>query len=296
MLIHVGYVKTGSTMLQERLFRDDLGFRSIGGHREVRDKLILPAQIEYDRTDGFEQFSARAGKALDLGLEPVLSHERLSGNPISGGYDAILLRDRLHELFPEAKVLIVVREQRSMALSCYKQYVREGGAGGIAAYLNPPVAGKLPLFSERFLRYDLLVEAYMQRFGTERVKVVPFERLRGDLLGFVNSINTFCRKPALNRFDSEQVNRMSKPLATAIMAQTNRFFYRDNANPTAPFRWDGLSVAIERLAFTPKILSRGLDARWRRRVEELFAGAFSASNRRLQEYVTEDLAEFGYQL
>jgi hypothetical protein len=62
------------------------------------------------------------------GLIPMVSSERLSGNPHSGGYDSAVLAERLHQVFPGARVLVMIREQRSMILSSWAQYVRVGGA------------------------------------------------------------------------------------------------------------------------------------------------------------------------
>ena len=50
-------------------------------------------------------------RAAESDSTPVLSAERLSGNPHSGGYDSLQTAERLHRLFPQAKVLVVVREQ-----------------------------------------------------------------------------------------------------------------------------------------------------------------------------------------
>jgi len=48
---------------------------------------------------------------------PVLSAERLSGNPDSGGYDSVHVAEYLAATFPEARVLIVIREQADMLVS-----------------------------------------------------------------------------------------------------------------------------------------------------------------------------------
>lgn len=74
-------------------------------------------------------------RAAESDSTPVLSAERLSGNPHSGGYDSLQTAKRLHRLFPQAKVLVVVREQTEEILSCYNQYVR---AGGVLPYRFAP--------------------------------------------------------------------------------------------------------------------------------------------------------------
>ena len=52
---------------------------------------------------------------------PVLSDKRLSGNPHSGGFDAARIAGSPHEHFPGVNILVVIREKRSLTLSCYYQ-------------------------------------------------------------------------------------------------------------------------------------------------------------------------------
>ena len=79
-------------------------------------------------------------RLVDEGLSPVVSFERFSGNPFSGGYDSKEIADRLVRVFPDARVLVIVREQRSMIVSTYKKYVREGGALPPSKFMRPPTS------------------------------------------------------------------------------------------------------------------------------------------------------------
>ena len=98
---------------------------------------------------------------------PVLSHERLSGYPHSGGFDSRAIAERLATVLPGARILIVVREQRSMIHSNYHQYVRDGGACPLHRYLQPPQPSmrRMPGFAAEFFAYDRLVETYRSHFG-----------------------------------------------------------------------------------------------------------------------------------
>jgi hypothetical protein len=85
-----------------------------------------------------ETFETGIRDAAERGLVPVLSAERLSGNPDSGGYDSVHVAEYLAATFPEARVLIVIREQADMLVSSYKRYVRNGGPGTLRQYGSPP--------------------------------------------------------------------------------------------------------------------------------------------------------------
>ena len=92
-----------------------------------------------------------------MGFIPVLSHERLAGNFMSGCWDNDILAKRLSLLFPEAKILLCIREQRSILYSIYQQYVKEGGGGNIQTFLFPPYRAKIPLFESSSLCYKYLI-------------------------------------------------------------------------------------------------------------------------------------------
>ena len=68
---------------------------------------------------------------------PVVSHERLSGDIETGGVDSQPIADRLAETFRNAKVLIVIREQRDMLLSIHKTELTFGTYRDLEALAGP---------------------------------------------------------------------------------------------------------------------------------------------------------------
>ena len=93
-----------------------------------------------------EYFRPRVSEIEAKGLVPVLSNEEFSGNPHSGSYQSLENARRLHRIFPEAKVLIVIRRQVDQILSSYKQYVSRGGALRPADTLPPREYFRVPGF------------------------------------------------------------------------------------------------------------------------------------------------------
>lgn len=205
VLIHIGYHKTASTWLQNELFIDEssvfrpiskkakgvaslanLFFKSSDGH-------ILSSfddnteEIERERQTIFQKKSFKNKIA-------VLSHERLSGNPHSGGFDSKIIANRLKNVFPDAKILIVIREQKSFILSNYMQYLSIGGYKSISEYLQTDYDGKIPFFSAEHIRYYPLIQYYQQLFGTEKVLVLPYEMFKLTPEAFVEKLSQFVGK------------------------------------------------------------------------------------------------------
>ena len=131
-------------------------------------QLVGARPFEFDAASSRAAFDPLLSKVEDEGLFPVVSFERFSGNPFSGGYDSKEIANRLAEVFPGARVLVVIREQRSMIVSTYKQYVREGGALPPRKFMLPPASKsmRVPWFDLRHFEYHHLLDQSLKLFIT----------------------------------------------------------------------------------------------------------------------------------
>ena len=249
LLIHTGYHKTGSTWFQQVLLAaGETGFTLPWTRAQVNDELVLPKQLLFEPASAakfFEKGLAEAGSAARI---PVISNERLSGNPHSGGWDAKLIADRLFQVFPEAHVLMVIREQRSVIRSMYFQYVREGGPASLRHYLESPKAGKyrVPLFDLDFYAYHRLIEYYRDLFGREGVLVLPYELLRENPDETTRLVCDFAGATVPTQLPKAHRNPSLTAFSVALMRHLNRLFVRDSLNPAAPLPIPRATLYIRR--------------------------------------------------
>jgi hypothetical protein len=127
----------------------------------------------------------------------VLSDESFSGKPLSFNYiNRSLIAHRLKELFPYAKILIVIRNQEDIILSHYNQYVKMGGTKRIGELLyspgkdfglqqeeKPELKNLYYDTNDQFLHLDSflysgLLEMYTTLF--EKIKLVLYEDIRNE--------------------------------------------------------------------------------------------------------------------
>lgn len=187
-LLHIGYPKSGSTYLQRWFAKHPQLAYVEGGIAGFRDVYAM----------------ARAGtKGGSAPLYRVTSCEGLSAPQPDAGqivvdYDRARAVDlpaaqrhvceTLHDLFPNATVLIVTRGFRSMILSSYSQFVRSGGDAELGQLAAVAMAG--PGHAEfDYLVYDHLIGAYTERFGAGNVIVMPYELLRDDPHAFTRILS-----------------------------------------------------------------------------------------------------------
>lgn len=301
-VIHIGYHKTGTSWLQKQLFRrEDLGYRSISLSKKRTD-FVRVHDFDFDPHRYRELLRPDLEGCERDGKVAILSAERLSGNPHSGGHDSKRLADRLVEVFPGARILVVIREQRAMILSAYAQYVRAGGACSLGDYLHPPRDYRLPMFHLDHFRYDRLIAHYQKLFGSENVLALPYEHFRQDPGDFVATIARFCGAGCADGLSFERrENRSLGPVALGLMRRLNPFVIRDSLNANSPFAIPALRAPARLLVrgvdrLTPERWNRRLRGRWQRRIERVTAGYYEESNRETQRLTGVSLGPYGYVL
>ncbi|MGF1639837.1 MAG: sulfotransferase [Rhodospirillales bacterium] len=303
MLLHIGYHKTGSSFLQRTLFTaGDLGFVSV--ERSLIDRqLIVPGGFHEVPAEVARRFRDEAAAAAAGGRILVVSHERLSGYPVAGGVDSRLIADRLHGLFPRARVLVVIREQKSFIRSMYSQYITDGGDQSLSRLLNPPQPDvkRLPGWDFEFLAYHRLIHYYRDRFGPDRVLVLPFERLCRDPHRFVADILRFCglRAEASAALPATVVNPRRPLTLQAVTRLINRHLVRSQLSSGGFVAQRPARAALARLApvfarLTPAFVERALERRLRRIIAAAVGDRYAASNRETAALIGIDLSAYDY--
>jgi hypothetical protein len=309
VLLHIGYHKTGSRWLRALFFSDPrtgLGWIDKSGNEHPVRRLVAARPLEFDPEATRAEIEPLLQKIVDDGLSPVVSFERFSGNPFSGGYDSKEIADRLVQVFPDARVLVVVREQRSMIVSTYKQYVREGGALPPSKFMLPPTSRSLrvPWFDLRHFEYHHLLAYYRRLFGDDAVLALPYEQFVADPRSFAEQIASFAGRPLSEEtLAALPFDRRTNPgpPATAIAARRvlNGIGVMSDLNPAPPLAspvfWR-LGKRIDRMSLAPGQAVDRKEANLRRTVAEIVGDRYVDSNRRTAELLGVDLGAYGWMI
>lgn len=312
ILLHIGYHKTATTWFQSELFsRPELGFKTLSARNLVHRALCIPHPLAGGRNDDVKRMVSEAQDATARGHYFVISHERLSGYPASGGFDSRMLADRLKSHFPEARIFCLFREQRAMILSAWGQQVVDGGGLSLGRFIDPPEPDlrRVPLFDPAMYQYSRLLEHYRGLFGADNVMFRPYE--------------AFCAQPGLilggladllqNRIFGQSVESIAAGMKTPntslsipllnVQRFLNLHLARTQLSPNClvdigarPIR--AAIRAIDR-AIGGNVL-RSLNSRSRRKalrtIEERFGACFDDDNAHLSRLIDMRLSEFGYRL
>jgi Sulfotransferase family len=313
LLVHIGYHKTGTNWLQEELFGNPrTGYRWLGKQPLTHPvhTLVRARPFDFDAAAVRSQFEPMLADAEREGLLPVVSFPRLSGHPYSGGYDSRLIADRIAQVFPEARILIVIREQRSMIVSTYKQYVNAGGEAKLEHFLQPSKQRewRIPGFAYGHFAYDGLIGHYRSVYGADAVLVLPYEQLVADGPGFVEAIARYAGREippdeiAGLPFEVRS-NKAQSALAIDVARPLNRFRRRSDLNPEPLLESRLLSKAAARIRRADLLRSpvtRKLATRNEQRLRDDVAAAvgtrYVASNGETMRMTGIDLGALGWQV
>jgi hypothetical protein len=308
VLVHIGYHKCASSWLQENLFgREDTGFGWLGkGAGNPVRQFVDVDPLDFDPDVLQAELEPLLESHRSRGVLPVVSMERLSGHPFSGGYDCKEIADRLAAVLPAARILVVVREQRSILVSTYKQYVRAGGAAPVEQFLDPPrsKSRRMPAFDPRYFEYDRLLRHYVRLFGAERVLCVPFEQFVGDGPAFVAAIAGFAGR-ALGDDElralpiGERSNTAPSAAGTERQRRRNKLGVRSELNPVpvfSPATFGRFPRKLVDRVVRPRAERCELERLLRETVAAFVGDRYAESNRRTAELAGLDLAAFGWPL
>jgi len=288
-LIHIGYHKTGSTWLQRSVFANQPGLAVVD-----RDEVVAAfvdrepfTDVEFERLGGTRRM--------------VISHERLSGHPFSGGFDSDVIAARLAEAFPAARILIVIRHQPDMLRAIYAQYVRRGGPLPLRRFVaDSENWHRQPHFRFDFLEYDRLINRYQQLFGAERVTTLPYELLQADQAAFLAGVAAFAEQP-MAAAEPTSVNASMSSAALPVNRFANRLVSNPGFNRSAAIVNDRIygrvGKAIRAMdTALPAAVSSWATQRHQDDIAAIVGDRYRSSNTRTAQLIGTDLANFGWLL
>jgi len=180
-LIHIGYAKAGSHFMRHWFAAHpqlDFVHSGIGGFRTVFD--IARQSLEPRRDIRWRVTSAEELASPRPKLREIV-FDREWGGPIPEAQAKAC--DILAELFPAATILLVTRGFRSVLLSGFSEYVRDGGDRDFSVLLERG-SGSGEQRGEHAWHYDYLIGLYRAAFG-DRLIVLPYELLSSDPAAFL---------------------------------------------------------------------------------------------------------------
>ncbi len=128
----------------------------------------------------------------------VISNETLTGAAFYKNINNKLIADRLSTLFPQARIMVTIRNQHDLIESLHREHIRMGGTMTLNQFIGYRRGVFLPSYllddhtiNPEMFNYVSLLKYYVGLFGAERVFVCPYEELLTNPRSFVKNILSF---------------------------------------------------------------------------------------------------------
>lgn len=220
IFIHIGYPKSASTTLQKHLFSKHNQLKTLGvyptqniGHDSSEVNLSVPYlkdeslrefykniteldDIEYFYSNNKELFKENISHYLNEDDRSVVfSDERLTSVFFSHCDNGVKAR-RLSELFPNAKIILLVRSQYEWLKSQYRDHPFDPRDLSIGRYVSFDSWFNIVHWNKKIkllnmLDYYSVIKFYESLFGVNNVGVFVFEELAIELDVFSKKISKF---------------------------------------------------------------------------------------------------------
>lgn len=301
VLLHVGYIKTATTFLQNQVFAGpEEGLELAAGPQtraQMVQEILLGDDYAFDADATRARLEALAAPVRARGNLPVWSEEMLLGNPPVRRYDGFANARKLKQAYPEAQVLITIRRQPAIALSIYREYVLGGGALPLRGVIGTgaEALSYTPVLRPEFLHFDRAIRHYIGLFGAEKVLVLPQEMLATDPQAYFGALSQFTGCAIAHDRPRAREHVGEGFSALALRRRSNRFIVKD---PTRKGR-QGLDHLTDRvIRRLDGVLGR--NARLRRtheaQIAARYAGLFAQSNQQTAALTGLPLDALGYEL
>jgi hypothetical protein len=274
------------------------------GRDIIQENILYPTDLDYNEVKTKNSIFFHINEIKKEGLRPIISHEHLSGYPQSGGYYNSIIARRLKNIFEDAKVIIIIRNQLDMIYSSYVHYIRTGGSCKINNFLNPPQDGAIPRFKYEYLEYHKVIELYFDLFGRENVLVLPYELFVVDPKKYVKEITSFIGVENPTNLPYKVIeNKSIKGVGISAKRFANYFVsYNNSINPHVPIyvsrkTSELIKGACNKLShYTPGLLNKYVHDTLYEKIRNNIMNKYTQSNKITNQMIEVDLKAFNYDL
>ena len=301
MIIHPGFIKTGTTSLQQFLFGAHPQLHAFGHpHQSPLDTRLSGALRAIDGFGDEPQVLgaavADAVAAWPVGRVPLLSDETLTADPRLAAATA----RRLHRHFPQARILFTLRRQEDLIRSFYGRHGRVLGDAP-APYTNRHVSfaawlehasRQAPAGVLGMADFARTIELYRGLFGTERISIVLLEEWMADPDAFARRLSAILGVDAgttRRLLGDRRTHRQERARMVGYDRFGKRFPMVARLATRLPRGVRGVAGAFLRRGATQRV---EWPTGWRERLRERYA----PGNRELVERYGLPLREHGYAL
>lgn len=236
VVIHVGMSKAASTYLQHAVFPYMKNVYFVRrGPKDPIGALLLKMKVFNPVLLDSEEEKKVIDRFLDTVSEEsiVISDEWLFGTAWENFYNNYSTTDFLKKIFPQAKILLVIRRQVEWCESIYNQVIKAGfslKADTFFSFHDNAFHDAVIPYSVRVNVKQLNLYKYMmsycRHFGKESVLVLPYELFKKDNIAFLDRLYDYFQLQPFYPEKGRPINRSISSLSLRTGLVLNRLLVR----------------------------------------------------------------------
>ncbi len=243
-IIHIGYPKTATTWFINRFYP-----------KVKNADVIYYNDISFELTNNKEYFTIAFNKEQNKKEQQIVATHIFSGlvngNWKNGEYRPFFLK-HLKCLFPEATIILFIRNQLEFIPSLYSSYLKRGCTFKINKLFNTESVTNNNTIHFEFLNYPKLIRLYQEQFGKENVHVYVYEELlENNKLFLQKYITKYGFDIDINELSFSKSNEKLRSGLASFVRHTNKLISR-GPNPkeniiNLPFIYSLVNKNIDKL-------------------------------------------------
>ncbi len=257
--IQVGFNKTGTTLFDEVVYAQNKNINCIQIAkvpelaRFFLEKVILVESfVEYGEKEYKQIRSEFFTLYKEYSSVPQAGVNGIMYEPFTFLYaysfDRKAVIDRLYKIFPQAKIILTIRNQKTWFVSHYSQCVKAGVFMGFRDFMRLQM--KSPALDARLVNWYWLVRYIEQEFGKDKTKIILFEELKKDLQACAEGVYYFLEVPSI-KVRHAVVNPSLSKTSLNLMRVINRFIRRDYGD--SPYSYKRDKICHNYYAYRPSL-------------------------------------------
>ena len=216
-VFHIGFHKTASTFFQKKIYKNESKINFLNRSSNDKEFSLL---LETNRWSCIKKY---IDDDYNINKINLICEENISGHMLSNKHSLKNLKG-LKKYFPDAKIIICIREQKSMINSIYSNYILNGGFKNEREFIDYNLNIKHNLFNKTC--YFDLINKYIEYFGKKNVHVFLYEEFSKYPNRAINSLYKFIgikkSKKLKNNILNQKINKSPSRFILSIIRFTNK--------------------------------------------------------------------------
>lgn len=176
IILHLGLPKTATTFLQQDVFlnlKDVNVLFKFKNVQEYKNDWLYNLILNIDKPIDLQELKKRRAEYLLENIPNLVTEETFYCGGFGGMFNKednrFIMLDRIYKIFPEARVILTIRDKKNLLVSWYKQYIANGGV----LVFDDFIRNRMNLEK---INYEKYIKKLKDFYSKDNVYIIKYEK------------------------------------------------------------------------------------------------------------------------